>query len=270
MAVIRVGRGSPVSPVRWLRAVAVIGATALLMASSCSWQIGHADTRGGAAARRAIRCPRSTPTPRAGPPINSTPGRRNARPPSASRSPRSRRTPTRRGSPRWRTRSCHLAWTTLAGIGMVESHHGTYRGAVVAPNGDVTPPIRGVRLDGSMGNMQIPDTDGGKLDGDPHHGPGHGAHAVHPRDVEALRRRRQQRRHRSAPTTSTTRRCRRRAICAGAARTSRSRAAGWTRCAPTTCPTSTPARSATGPRPTPTATRSRSAESRSAWGSPTL
>ena len=28
------------SPVRWLRAVAVIGATALLMASSCSWQLG--------------------------------------------------------------------------------------------------------------------------------------------------------------------------------------------------------------------------------------
>jgi membrane-bound lytic murein transglycosylase B len=61
---------------------------------------------------------------------------------------------------------CHLAWTTLAGIGMVESHHGTYRGAVVAPNGDVRPLIRGVRLDGSMGNMQIADTDGGKLDGD--------------------------------------------------------------------------------------------------------
>ena len=28
------------SPVLWLRAVAVIGATALLMASSCSWQLG--------------------------------------------------------------------------------------------------------------------------------------------------------------------------------------------------------------------------------------
>src|SRR5258707_15722161 len=40
MALIRVGRGSPVSPVRWLRAVAVICATALLMASSCSWQVG--------------------------------------------------------------------------------------------------------------------------------------------------------------------------------------------------------------------------------------
>jgi membrane-bound lytic murein transglycosylase B len=62
---------------------------------------------------------------------------------------------------------CHLAWTTLAGIGMVESHHGTYRGATIAPNGDVRPPIRGVRLDGSLGNMAIPDTDGGKLDGDP-------------------------------------------------------------------------------------------------------
>lgn len=34
---------------------------------------------------------------------------------------------------------CHIAWTTLAGIGMVESHHGTYRGATIAPNGDVTP-----------------------------------------------------------------------------------------------------------------------------------
>ena len=62
---------------------------------------------------------------------------------------------------------CHLAWPTLAGIGMVESHHGTYRGAAIAPNGDVTPPIRGVRLDGSMGNLEIVDSDSGKLDGDP-------------------------------------------------------------------------------------------------------
>lgn len=61
---------------------------------------------------------------------------------------------------------CHLSWTTLAGIGMVESHHGTYRGATIAPNGDVTPPIRGVRLDGTDGNLHIADTDGGELDGD--------------------------------------------------------------------------------------------------------
>lgn len=62
--------------------------------------------------------------------------------------------------------NCHLAWTTLAGIGWVESHHGTYRGSKVLPNGDVVPPIRGLLLDGTMGNMEIADTDGGRLDGD--------------------------------------------------------------------------------------------------------
>ena len=56
---------------------------------------------------------------------------------------------------------CHLSWTTLAGIGMVESHNGTYGGATIAPNGDVTPPIRGVRLDGSQGNLRIVDSDDG-------------------------------------------------------------------------------------------------------------
>jgi len=61
---------------------------------------------------------------------------------------------------------CHIAWTTLAGIGQVESHHGTYRGAIIAPGGDVTPPIRGVRLDGTNGNLEIIDNDG-DADGDP-------------------------------------------------------------------------------------------------------
>lgn len=61
---------------------------------------------------------------------------------------------------------CQIKWTTLAGIGMIESHHGTYGGSMVAPNGDVTPPIRGVQLDGSQGNLHIADTDGGLLDGD--------------------------------------------------------------------------------------------------------
>ena len=50
---------------------------------------------------------------------------------------------------------CHLAWPTLAGIGMVESKNGTYQGAVIGPNGDVTPPIRGVRLDGTHGNLAL-------------------------------------------------------------------------------------------------------------------
>lgn len=61
---------------------------------------------------------------------------------------------------------CHLAWTTLAGIGMVESHNGTYRGATIAPNGDVTPPIRGVRLDGTGGNLRIVDTEATDLAGE--------------------------------------------------------------------------------------------------------
>ncbi|MGB3011230.1 MAG: lytic murein transglycosylase [Mycobacterium sp.] len=63
---------------------------------------------------------------------------------------------------------CHLAWTTLAGIGMVESRHGNFRGAAIAPNGDVSPPIRGVELDGTRGNRAILD------DVDPGDGPGEG------------------------------------------------------------------------------------------------
>lgn len=61
---------------------------------------------------------------------------------------------------------CHLNWTTLAGIGSVESNHGRHAGASVAQNGRVTPPILGPPLDGSGGNKAIRDTDGGALDGD--------------------------------------------------------------------------------------------------------
>ncbi|MFT4396122.1 lytic transglycosylase domain-containing protein [Gordonia lacunae] len=64
---------------------------------------------------------------------------------------------------------CGIAWTTLAGIAGVESKHGRYRGSEVADNGDVSPPIRGAKLDGTRGNMEIRDTDGGELDGDPTH-----------------------------------------------------------------------------------------------------
>ncbi|MFT3715851.1 MAG: lytic murein transglycosylase [Gordonia sp. (in: high G+C Gram-positive bacteria)] len=61
---------------------------------------------------------------------------------------------------------CGITWTTLAGVGGVESKHGTHHGAQVQPNGDVTPPIRGMSLDGTNGNWEIKDTDQGKLDGD--------------------------------------------------------------------------------------------------------
>lgn len=61
---------------------------------------------------------------------------------------------------------CGIAWTTLAGIGYIESRHGTYQGSSVAPDGLVAPPIRGIPLDGGPGVAEIPDTDGGVMDGD--------------------------------------------------------------------------------------------------------
>jgi hypothetical protein len=63
--------------------------------------------------------------------------------------------------------SCHLSWSIIAGIGRVESNHGRYGGSTILANGLVTPPIYGVRLDGSRsGNARITDTDNGKYDGD--------------------------------------------------------------------------------------------------------
>ncbi|MBB1036218.1 lytic transglycosylase domain-containing protein [Dietzia sp. CQ4] len=62
---------------------------------------------------------------------------------------------------------CNLAWTTLAGIGHVETRHGRYRGATLNDDGYALPPIIGIQLDGSPGFARIPDTDGGELDGDP-------------------------------------------------------------------------------------------------------
>jgi hypothetical protein len=64
------------------------------------------------------------------------------------------------------TKDCHLTWTTLAGIGKVESNHGTANGAAVNAQGLVRPPIVGPALDGTNGNKAVPDTDGGLLDGD--------------------------------------------------------------------------------------------------------
>jgi membrane-bound lytic murein transglycosylase B len=62
--------------------------------------------------------------------------------------------------------SCGLPWTILAGIGRVESRHGTYGGATLRVDGTTSRRILGVALDGSPGIMLIPDTDGGALDGD--------------------------------------------------------------------------------------------------------
>ncbi|WP_300080100.1 lytic murein transglycosylase [Propioniciclava sp.] len=61
---------------------------------------------------------------------------------------------------------CAIAWNTLAAIGYVESRHGSYGGATLGDDGVVRPAIVGVALDGN-GVARIPDSDGGRFDGDP-------------------------------------------------------------------------------------------------------
>lgn len=61
---------------------------------------------------------------------------------------------------------CEVGWNTLAGIGWVESHHGTLQGGSIDADGVARPEIRGIPLDGTNETMRIPDTDGGALDGD--------------------------------------------------------------------------------------------------------
>lgn len=50
-----------------------------------------------------------------------------------------------------------LPWTVVAGIGKVETNHARFGGAVLAPDGEVSPPILGPVLDGSLpGTRPIP------------------------------------------------------------------------------------------------------------------
>lgn len=61
--------------------------------------------------------------------------------------------------------SCGLGWNTLAGLGAVESGHGTHSGGILGADGYPDPPIRGIALDGHA-SERIADTDGGRWDGD--------------------------------------------------------------------------------------------------------
>ena len=54
--------------------------------------------------------------------------------------------------------SCGLGWTTLAGIGWVESQHGTIGGRSVSDDGHPSEPILGPALDGSGRFAAIPAT----------------------------------------------------------------------------------------------------------------
>ncbi len=151
--------------VRWLQAVAVIGATALLMASSCSWQLGTPVPEG-------VPPPVGDPVPQIDTHAHGRPGDQ-LRQWAAQRAPALGIPLTALEAYAYAARvaevenpDCHLGWTTLAGIGQVESHHGTYRGATIAANGDTSPPIRGVLLDGTNGNLEIMDHDSVSHDGE--------------------------------------------------------------------------------------------------------
>ncbi len=148
-----------------MRAAAVIGATSIVLASSCTWQLS-------------LFIPDGVPPP-AGDAVPAVDTHASGRPADQFREWAEQRSAgleipvialeayayaarvAEVENPK-----CHIAWTTLAGIGQVESHHGTYRGARLAPNGDVSPPIRGVRLDGSGGTLRIVDTEESVADGD--------------------------------------------------------------------------------------------------------
>lgn len=62
---------------------------------------------------------------------------------------------------------CGLDWTTLAGIGRIESGHGTYGDRELGVTGITDEDITGIPLDGTRNTREIRDTDGGLLDGDP-------------------------------------------------------------------------------------------------------
>ena len=155
-----------VGPVQWLALVAVIGGRLC-----CSQPVAPGNSASrfqrGCRRRQVRRCPTSIPTPLGVPLTNCTTGPSSGHRRFRCRSRRWRRMRTRPRWPRSSTRDCKLTWPTLAGIGMVESRHGTYGGATIAPNGDVTPPIPRRAAGRDNGNMEIMDTDGGELDGDP-------------------------------------------------------------------------------------------------------
>jgi membrane-bound lytic murein transglycosylase B len=72
--------------------------------------------------------------------------------------------------------ACRLGWTTLAGIGGIESLHGTDKGAYLLPDGQTSLPILGPPLDGTDGNAAIRSTE----ETVPWHGDMHWDHAVGP------------------------------------------------------------------------------------------
>jgi hypothetical protein len=62
---------------------------------------------------------------------------------------------------------CGLTWNTLAGIGWVESHHGTIFDGYITDDGSMSEAVYGITLDGDNGTIAMPDFDDGNFDLDP-------------------------------------------------------------------------------------------------------
>ena len=60
---------------------------------------------------------------------------------------------------------CRISWSTLAGVGAIESDHGRHDGSSLDAGGNAVPPIFGIALDGGN-TAEITDTDDGEIDGD--------------------------------------------------------------------------------------------------------
>jgi membrane-bound lytic murein transglycosylase B len=60
---------------------------------------------------------------------------------------------------------CGIEWWAIAGISRTEGHHGTFGGAKLLGNGDTSPRILGIPLDGTNDTAVIRDTDNGAFDG---------------------------------------------------------------------------------------------------------
>ncbi|HEX2893965.1 MAG TPA: lytic murein transglycosylase [Marmoricola sp.] len=72
--------------------------------------------------------------------------------------------------------ACHLSWNTLAGIGWVESQHGTVGGRTLGADGRSSQPVLGPALDGAAGLAAIHSTGASA----PWHGDSVWEHAVGP------------------------------------------------------------------------------------------
>ena len=151
-----------------LVAVAVVGAIVVLAVAGGVGQLGRPDDAGRSIplARFATAAPVTAATASAGPALSAL-----ADPAWVAATAKTTGIPARALAAyagvaiSFETRTCGIGWNTLAGIGEIESRHGTIFGGRIAANGSATPPIFGIPLRGGA-VANIPDSDEGAIDGD--------------------------------------------------------------------------------------------------------